>query len=118
MMAAWGRIALWAVQIVTALAFLAAGFAKLTAAPAMVQMFATIGVGQWLRYLTGTIEVTSSILLLFPFTATLAALVLVGTMLGAVLAHLTILDSSPVAPIVLMILCGAIGWGRRGASAV
>ena len=58
------NIAIWGVQILTALAFLAVGGSKLTGAPAMVDMFQKIGYGQWFRYLTGSLEVTGAVLLL------------------------------------------------------
>ena len=60
------NVALWALQIVTAAAFFMAGFAKLSGQPMMVETFGKIGIGQWFRYVTGTIEVASAILLLIP----------------------------------------------------
>ena len=49
------NFALWALQAVLALMFAVAGFAKVGGDAAMVKMFATIGIGQWLRYLVGTL---------------------------------------------------------------
>ena len=49
------NFALWALQAVLALMFAMAGFAKVGGDAAMVKMFATIGIGQWLRYLVGTL---------------------------------------------------------------
>ena len=49
--------AVWGVRILLALAFGAAGAAKLVGAPMMVGTFDAIGWGQWLRYLTGAVEV-------------------------------------------------------------
>src|SRR5258706_14594787 len=57
-----GTIALWIVQIATAAMFLLAGSSKLAGVPAMVGLFTAIGIGQWVRYLTGSIEVVSSVL--------------------------------------------------------
>jgi putative oxidoreductase len=64
----------WLLRGLVALAFLAAGGSKLVAAPAMVAMFAAIGVGQWFRLLTGTLEVAGAIGLLLPRVTIYAAL--------------------------------------------
>ena len=45
---------LWAAQILLALLFVYFGLAKLTGG--LVQEFADIGAGQWLRYFSGTAE--------------------------------------------------------------
>jgi hypothetical protein len=54
------KIGLWALQILTAAAFLLAGVAKLIGQPMMVETFEKVGVGQWFRYATGAIEVASA----------------------------------------------------------
>ena len=66
-------IALWVSQIVLAAMFLFAGGSKLAGAPAMVNMFAAIGVGQWFRYVTGAIEAGAAIALLIPSAAPFGA---------------------------------------------
>jgi hypothetical protein len=108
------NIALWVLQVLTAVAFLAAGFTKLSGQPMMVETFEKVGVGQWFRYLTGGIEVASAVLLLIPRLAAVGAALLVGTMAGAVLSHLLILGGSPVPALVLGCLAGLILWGRIG----
>jgi len=50
-------IVLWVLQILLALQFAMAGLAKVFGDPAMVEMFATIGIGQWFRYVVGALEV-------------------------------------------------------------
>ena len=72
-----GRIALWAVQIALAGMFLLAGSSKLLSAPAMVGLFDAIGIGQWFRYVTGSIEVVSAVALLVPAWAAFGALLLI-----------------------------------------
>mgnify|MGYP002384788300 CR=1 FL=1 len=62
------RRIVWGVRIVLALAFLAAGGAKLSGAPAMVEVFAKIGAGQGFRLVVGSIEVFG-VALLFPALA-------------------------------------------------
>lgn len=106
-------IALWVLQVLAAVAFLAAGGAKLAGAAPMVATFSAIGLGQWFRYVTGVIEVGSAVLLLVPGLAAFGALLLACTMIGAVLTHLTILHTSPAAPLVLLVVVAVILWGRR-----
>ena len=79
----------------------------------MGEMFDAIGLGQWFRYVTGSVEVLGAVLLLIPRTSGLGALLLVGTMLGAIATHLFIIGGSPVPALVLLIVTGIIAWGRR-----
>lgn len=108
-----GFIALWLTQIAVAGMFLLAGGLKLTGAPEMVALFDAIGVGQWLRYLTGSIEVVSGAALLVPSLAPFGALVLVPTMAGAIATHLFIVGGSAVPATGLLIGSLAIAWARR-----
>ena len=104
---------LWTLQILSAAMFLFAGGLKLTGAPLMVQEFGAIGLGQWFRLFTGTIEVVSAILLLMPSLAAYGAAALVVTMIGAIGTHLFIIGGSPLIPIVLLATTGTIAWARR-----
>jgi putative oxidoreductase len=103
----------WILRIVVAAMFLLAGGAKLAGAAPMVQMYDTIGIGQWFRYVTGIIEVGSALLLFVPSLAGLAGALLACTMVGAIVAHLTVLHSAPTGPVVLLILTSAIAWLSR-----
>ena len=104
---------LWALQIVSAGMFLLAGALKLTGNPMMVQMFGAIGLGQWFRYLTGTIEVAGAVVLLVPAVSAYGAAALAATMVGAILTHLFIVGGSPVVPILLLASTTTIAWARR-----
>ena len=108
------RIAAWSLQALGAAAFLAAGIPKLMGAAPMVQLFDTIGIGQWFRYVTGGIEIGSALLLLIPPAAAFGAILLACTMIGAIVAHVFILHTSPGSPAVLLVLLCAIVWVRRG----
>ena len=103
----------WVLRTVVAAMFLLAGGGKLAGAAPMVQMYDTIGVGQWFRYVTGLIEVGSAMLLFVPSLAGLAALLLACTMVGAIIAHLTVLHTAPTGPVVLLCLSGSIAWLYR-----
>ena len=109
-----GRIALWTLQILLACALLAAGGSKLAGALPMVQLFDAIGVGQWFRYATGTIEVAGAVLLLIPALSGVGAVLLSAVMVGAVMTHLFIVPSSPAAPLVLLAGLMTVAFVRRG----
>jgi len=104
---------LWVLQIAAAGVFLMVGFLKLSGNAQLVGLFQAIGLGQWFRYLTGTLEVAGAILLLIPRTSGLGALMLVGVMVGAVMTHLFIVGGSPLMAIILLIVTGLVAWGRR-----
>jgi putative oxidoreductase len=108
-----GLVALWITQIAVAGMFLFVGGLKLTGAPPLVALFEAIGAGQWLRYVTGTIEVVSGLALLVPSLAAFGALLLVPTMVAAVATHLFIVGGSPVPAAVLLAGSAAIAWARR-----
>jgi putative oxidoreductase len=105
-------LTLWGVQILTALAFLAAGGSKLSSAPAMVDMFEKIGLGQWFRYVTGSLEVVGALLLLVPRTSAIGGWLLAAVMIGAIGTHLFIIGGSPIPAAVLLVLAIMIGWNR------
>jgi len=107
------RIGAWTVQAILAAAFLAAGSAKLAGVPFMVDLFQQVGLGQWFRILTGVVEVTGAIALLVPGLASVGALWLGGTMVGAVATHVFILHTSPVPAIVLGLLNAVVVYLRR-----
>ena len=107
------NVGLWILQIGAAGMFLMVGFLKLSGDPQMVGLFDAIGLGQWFRYVTGSLEVLGAILLLVPRLSGLGAFLLVGVMLGAVPTHLLVVGGSPLPAIILLIVTGVIAWGRR-----
>jgi putative oxidoreductase len=106
-------ITLWILSGLAALAFLGAGGGKLAGAAAMVELFDKVGLGQWFRYFTGLLEVAGAIGLLISRYAFYAAILLAIVMVGAIIAHLTVLGTSPAAPVVLLVLSGTIAWLRK-----
>lgn len=107
------NLILWVLQAACATAFLFAGSKKLMADPMMVGAFAKVGLGQWFRILTGVLEVSGGIGLLIPRFAAGAAAMLGCVMVGATIAHLTVLGGSPGMAVALLIACLAIAWFRR-----
>ena len=113
---ATGKIAnvvLWILQIGAAGMFLMVGFLKLSGNPQLVSLFQAIGIGQWFRFLTGSLEVAGAILLLIPRTSGLGALMLAGVMACAVMTHLFIVGGSPLGATILLIVTAIVAWGRR-----
>jgi putative oxidoreductase len=107
------NITLWTLQVLVALAFVAAAAGKLLGSPDMIALFDAVGVGQWFRYVTGLLELLGALLLIVPGTAAFGSVLLAGVMVGAVVAHLTVLHTAPTAPLVLFALTTLIAWGRR-----
>src|SRR5258708_37691013 len=107
------RIGAWTLQAIIAAAFLAAGAAKLAGVPFMVDLFAQIGIGQWFRVVTGVVEVVGAVALLFPGLASIGALWLGGTMVGAGATPLFVPPTSPVPPLVAGFLNALLVSSRR-----
>lgn len=108
-----GNVALWVVQVLTAAAFVMAGFGKLTSDPRTVWVFEQIGVGHWLRYLLGVLELAGAVALLTRRLSGLAGLAFVALTVGAVITNMAILGVSPAPPAFLLVFAGVIAWGRR-----
>ncbi|MBN9084361.1 MAG: hypothetical protein BGP04_12895 [Rhizobiales bacterium 62-17] len=108
----WKNIVFWGLGIALALLFVGAGLAKLYGTADMVQLFAAIGIGQWLRYFTGTIEIVIGLTLLYPATVGLGALLGAITMAFATLANFTI-GHDMIHSTVIAVAFLAIAWERR-----
>ena len=107
------RRIVWGVRILLALAFGAAGAAKLAGAPQMVQVFEAIGFGQWFRYVTGVVEVGGAVLLLVPATGFLGGLLMAVTMVFGVATHLVLMGGNPAPAMVLALLSAFVTWRLR-----
>jgi uncharacterized membrane protein YphA (DoxX/SURF4 family) len=107
-------IAAWFLQGLLALAFAAAAVAKFLGVAMMVMVFDQIGLGQWFRYVTATVEMAGVIALLLPGFAGPGALWLAITMVFAILTHLFVLHSNPGGAVVLTVLSLTLVWLRRG----
>ena len=85
------NITSWVFQVVVAVILLQTLFFKFTGAEESVFIFSTLGVEPWGRIGTGLAELTASILLLIPRTASVGAVLALGIVGGAILSHLTVL---------------------------
>jgi len=110
------RRIVWGVRILLALAFGAAGLAKLAGVPQMVQVFEAIGFGQWFRYLTGAVEIAGAVLLLVPAAGFFGGLMLAATMVCAVATHLVLIGGNPAPAAVLGALAAFVAWRLRPVS--
>jgi uncharacterized membrane protein YphA (DoxX/SURF4 family) len=107
---------LWILQVFLAVEFVMAGVMKLTGNALMVEMFAEIGAGQWLRYLVGALEVAGAIGVLVPRLTGLAALGLTLLMAGAALTTAFVLGASPAVPLGILVIAGLVAWFRRSST--
>lgn len=108
----FGNVALWALQVLLAAIFVMAAVPKFLGDPTMVATFEAVGVGQWLRYVTGACEIAGAIGLLVPRLTGLAALGLVGVMIGATVTNLLTAPPLAVVTLVLGALLGLVAWRR------
>lgn len=106
------NVVLWVLQAVLAIQFAFAGVLKLSGAPEMVDLFAQIGAGQWLRYTVGVLEVNGAIGLLVPLLSGLAALGVAVLMLGATITNQFVIEEGPWLPIVLLAVGAVVARGR------
>jgi putative oxidoreductase len=109
-------VILWTLQVLLALMFIVASAAPKFAGEAYaVQIFEQIGAGQWFRYVVGALELAGGVGLLVPRLAGLAALGLVGLMIGAGYTQVVVLQNPVfvITPIILGVLAAVVAWGRR-----
>ena len=106
-------VALWCAQAALAVQFLVAGALKVTGDPLMVDMFADIGAGQWLRFAVGALELAGALGLLVPRLAGTAALGIAALMTGAVVTNVVVLQTGPAVPIALLLAGALVAAARR-----
>jgi uncharacterized membrane protein YphA (DoxX/SURF4 family) len=92
--------------------FAVGGLMKLGSAYSMVHMFGQIGAGQWFRYLIGSLELAGAVGLLIPALSGLAALALSALMAGASITNAFIIHTSPLVPLVFLVISVVVAWGR------
>ncbi|MCJ8308856.1 MAG: DoxX family protein [Rhizobiaceae bacterium] len=105
--------------ILPAIAFAAAGVAKLMGVPAVHGSFEMMGLPSWFGYFIGLAEAAGAVGLLMARTRKLAAAGLIIIMIGAIYFHIAYAIPSALPATVLLILCAlTIYWKwDRSASA-
>ncbi|MBK9317005.1 MAG: DoxX family protein [Acidobacteria bacterium] len=81
----------WILQIVVAVILLQTLFFKFTGATESIYIFSKLGVEPWGRFGSGIVELIASILLFLPRNIAIGAILALGTISGAIFAHLTVL---------------------------
>ena len=87
-------VLLWACQILAAAVIGFAGVTKLLSTEGNVHIFTELGMEPVGRYLIGVLETAAALLLLTRGFAALGALLTIGMMCGATIAHATVLGFS------------------------
>jgi putative oxidoreductase len=81
----------WALQLIVAGILLQTLFFKFTGAAESVYIFSMLGAEPWGRIGSGVVELIAALLLLYPATITLGAILALGVIAGAIMSHLTVL---------------------------
>jgi hypothetical protein len=79
----------WICQLTAAVILAQTLFFKFTGAPESRYIFSTLGIEPWGRIGTGVAELVTVVLLLYPKTSVLGAVLAIGLMGGAIMSHLT-----------------------------
>jgi putative oxidoreductase len=106
-------IGTWILQVLIGSLFLFSGASKLFGVTEMVNFFAQVGFGQWLRYVLGVLEVGSAVALFFPRQAFYGAFVLSFSLLGHIVIHEVVLHRPAAFLVVLLAVTLLIAYLRR-----
>ena len=79
----------WILRLIAAVILLQTLFFKFTAADESVYIFSTLGMEPWGRIGSGIVELIAAVLILFPATTGIGALMGLGVMGGALFFHVT-----------------------------
>jgi|HubBroStandDraft_2_1064218.scaffolds.fasta_scaffold368873_2 putative oxidoreductase len=108
------RVGVWVLTGMLALMFLFAGGFKLSGAQTAIDNFAKWGYPDWFRIVTGLIEVAAGVLVLVPRTSFYGTLLILPTMVGAVLTHVTHGETRNIPlPLLLFVLAAILAYVRR-----
>lgn len=110
------NVTAWVLQGLLGLAFVASGARKFLDLSGTINLFTSIGLPSLLVYLVAGGEMVGGIGLLVPRFTRLAALGLLGIMVGAVIMHATKIPgglANGIPALVLLGLLGVVLWLRR-----
>lgn len=106
----------WAIRAVIFVVFLYFGTAKFKsdAGAPWVVFFNQVGLGQWLRYLTGVLEVSGAFMAIISGTVEIGLALLIVTMFGAIAISIAILHDTANAFVPFALFSGMIAfWLHR-----
>lgn len=105
----------WFLRACVAIAFLKIGWAKFDADPhnEWIGIFERIGFGQWFRFATGVVEMLGAVLYVPTRTRMAGAVLLGGAMVGAIVAHVTVLHDAVLSIVPLALLAAIVGIALR-----
>jgi uncharacterized membrane protein YphA (DoxX/SURF4 family) len=112
---------LWLLRLLVAGILLQTLFFKFSGAPESVWIFKTLGMEPWGRIASGIVELVAAILILWPRTTGLGAIIALGVISGAILSHLTVLgievegDGGLLFALALVVFAGSavLAWMHR-----
>jgi uncharacterized membrane protein YphA (DoxX/SURF4 family) len=81
----------WLAQIVAALIIGGAGVLKFAHNPSDIYVFQTLGMEPFGRFIIGALELSAALMLMSRAFAAVGSLLALGTMMGAAIAHATVL---------------------------
>lgn len=90
----YALIGIWVLRILAALIMLQTLYFKFSASPESVYIFSRVGMEPWGRIATGILELIASILILYPRTTYVGAILALFIMAGAIWFHFTKLGIS------------------------
>jgi putative oxidoreductase len=85
------KISLWFIQIICSGILIYTSYAKLSSKPLSVLIFSELGMEPTGRYIIGVVELCAAVFLLSDKMAATGAFLALGTMLGAIIAHITVI---------------------------
>ncbi len=114
-------VLVWILQIVAAAIFAQTLFFKFSGAEESKYIFSTLGMEPWGRIGSGIAELVVVFLLLIPQTAAIGAVMGLGVISGAIMAHLTKLGIIVqndggflfILAVVVFVTCAGVAWIRR-----
>ena len=112
--ARWKTIGFRVLRFVFAIFLLMGAVGKLAGIEQMVQLFDAVGLGQWFRIFTGLCELATAILIVFPATIGVGALLGFFVMVGATIANIVVLHHDFIHSAIPAIIFAMIAWTYRG----
>jgi putative oxidoreductase len=101
-------IGTWVLRVLLGSVFLLAAFMKLSGKPMMIAEFDKVGLGQWFRYFTASLEVIGGVAVLIPRFSIPGALVLLLVDAGAFVAQVSVLHIDWIHTVVIAALLGTL----------